>query len=153
MDTVDSKTRSYMMSRVKGKNTKPELIIRKYLHSQGFRFRLHVSNLPGKPDIVLPKYKLCIFIHGCFWHRHDNCKYATVPKTRTTFWINKLEYNKYRDIRVKLQLHGTGWRVFEIWACGLKNIDNNSLSWLPEYIHSDISMLSWPDYLCSDDKQ
>ncbi|WP_038912967.1 very short patch repair endonuclease [Dickeya zeae] len=150
MDIVDKKTRSRMMSGIKGKNTLPELVIRKYLHAQGFRFRLHVNKLPGRPDIVLSKYKLCIFVHGCFWHHHDGCKYATIPKTRTEFWMNKFTLNKQRDIEVKMQLYGMGWRVFELWECGFSRGDNTSLTWLTESICSDVITLNWPDYLCSD---
>lgn len=149
MDIVDRKTRSRMMSGIKAKNTQPELIVRKYLHAQGIRFRLHVGNLPGKPDIVLPKYRLCIFVHGCFWHRHDDCKYATTPKTRTEFWVKKFIYNKQRDIKNKMQLYEVGWRVFELWECGFRD-GSVSLDWLVESIHSDIVTLSWPDYVCDD---
>ncbi|MBN3214409.1 very short patch repair endonuclease [Pectobacterium polaris] len=152
MDVVDRKTRSRMMSGIKGKNTQPELMIRKFLHAQGFRYRLHVSSLPGKPDIVLPRYKLCIFVHGCFWHRHDGCRYATTPKTRPEFWMKKFAENRLRDIRVKMQLRNEEWRVFEIWECGIRNQSTDSINWLPEYIKSDISTLSWPDYICSGDK-
>ncbi|HBH6950367.1 TPA: DNA mismatch endonuclease Vsr [Serratia marcescens] len=151
MDIVDQKTRSKMMSGIKSKNTRPEMFVRRYLHERGFRFRVHVEELPGKPDIVLPKYKLCIFVHGCFWHRHDGCRYATTPSTRPEFWIKKITLNKQRDIRVKMQLLEIGWRVFEIWACGLKKRDASSLSWLSEHINGDILALSWPDYICSGD--
>jgi DNA mismatch endonuclease (patch repair protein) len=151
MDVVDQKTRSRMMSGIKNKNTRPEILVRKYLHEQGFRFRLHVADLPGKPDIVLPKYKLCIFVHGCFWHRHEGCRYATTPATRPEFWAQKLGSNKQRDIRVKMQLLDAGWRVFEIWECGFRKRSDDSLSWLPEFINNDIQTLSWPDYICSGD--
>lgn len=152
MDIVDRKTRSSMMSSIKGKDTQPELIIRRYLHVRGFRYRLHVSSMPGKPDIVMPRYRLCIFIHGCFWHRHDGCKYATTPKTRPKFWMKKFATNRQRDIQVKMRLHAAGWRVFEIWECGFRNRNEDSINWLPEYIRSDIAMLSWPDYVCSGDR-
>lgn len=151
IDIVDQKTRSRMMSGITGRNTHPELVIRKYLHAQGFRFRVHVSRLPGKPDIVLPKYKLCIFVHGCFWHHHDGCSNATTPKTRSEFWMKKFIENRQRDIRVKIQLRDAGWRVFEIWECGLKNQRDDALDWLPECIKSDFSTLNWPDYICSKD--
>ncbi|MFP1789455.1 very short patch repair endonuclease [Lonsdalea quercina] len=151
MDIVDKKTRSYMMSGIKGKNTRPELIVRKYLHAQGFRFRLHVDNLPGRPDIVLPKHGLCIFVHGCFWHRHDRCKYATTPKTRYEFWMKKFIANKQRDIEVKMKLYDAGWRVFELWECGFRD-GGTPLDWLAESICSDIITLNWPDYVCSGDK-
>lgn len=140
-----------MMSGIKNKNTRPEIFVRKYLHAKAFRFRLHVADLPGKPDLVLPKHKLCIFVHGCFWHRHEGCRYATTPATRTEFWTKKLASNKQRDIRVKMQLLDAGWRVFEIWECGLRKKDGDSLSWLPEFINSGVQTLSWPDYVCSGD--
>ncbi|WP_072034487.1 very short patch repair endonuclease [Pectobacterium actinidiae] len=151
MDIVDRRTRSRMMSGIKGKDTQPELFIRKYLHAHGFRFRLHVNSLPGKPDIVLPKHKLCIFVHGCFWHRHDGCRYATTPKTRPGFWIRKLVANKQRDIQVKMLLRDAGWRVFELWECGFRS-GSESLDWLPDYIFGEIATLSWPDYICGGDK-
>ncbi|MEI7194965.1 very short patch repair endonuclease [Pectobacterium versatile] len=151
VDIVDRKTRSRMMSGIKGKNTQPELIVRDYLHAHGFRFRLHVNSLPGKPDIVLLKHKLCIFVHGCFWHRHDGCRYATTPKTRPEFWIKKLVANKQRDIQVKMLLRDAGWRVFELWECGFRS-SSDFLDWLPSYIFGDIATLSWPDYICSGDK-
>ncbi|MFJ5504767.1 very short patch repair endonuclease [Pectobacterium carotovorum] len=151
MDIVDKKTRSRMMSGIKGKNTKPELIVRKYLHAQGFRFRLHVNNLPGRPDIVLPKHRLCIFVHGCFWHHHDGCKYATIPKTRHEFWMKKLIANKQRDIQAKMLLCRTGWRVFELWECGFRD-GSVSIDWLTESIFGDTTTLNWPDYICSGDK-
>lgn len=151
MDRIDKSTRSRIMASVKSKNTQLEIIVRKFLHAQGFRFRLHDSSLPGKPDVVLKKYRLCIFIHGCFWHHHDGCRFATIPKTNVEFWRNKFIKNRRRDIHNKIVLLETGWRVFELWQCGLKNNDK-SLEWLPSYIKSDICKLSWPDYICSNDK-
>jgi len=100
-DVHDQKTRSYNMSRIKGKNTKPEIIVRKFLFANGFRYKLHDTKLPGKPDIVLPKYKTVIFVHGCFWHGHVNCKYYVVPKTKTQWWLDKIGKNIERDIKVK----------------------------------------------------
>ncbi len=92
-------TRSYNMSQIKGKNTKPELLVRQYLHAQGLRYRLHDKTLPGKPDLVLPKYKTVVFVHGCFWHQHKGCRYFVVPKTRTEFWLNKIGRNVANDER------------------------------------------------------
>ncbi|RKQ57832.1 T/G mismatch-specific endonuclease [Vogesella indigofera] len=146
MDVVDRKTRSRMMSGIRGKNTKPEIVVRRYLHAQGFRFRLHVADLPGKPDIVLRKYKLCIFVHGCFWHHHEGCRYATTPKTRTEFWIEKFTTNKQRDAHARMLLLNAGWRVFEIWECGLKKRSDESIGWLSECIRGEVAMLSWPNY-------
>lgn len=108
------------MSRIKGKDTKPEMLVRKFLFAQGFRYRLHVKNLPGKPDIVLPKYKTVIFIHGCFWHGHKGCKYFVVPKTRTEWWVNKIERNKQNDKVSIKDLTKAQWNVITIWECELK---------------------------------
>ncbi|WP_212805475.1 very short patch repair endonuclease [Pseudomonas sp. Eqa60] len=120
MDIVDRATRSRMMAGIKGKNTKPELAVRRFLHAYGYRFRLHRKDLPGKPDIVLPRLKVCIFVHGCFWHRHTDCKYAVLPKTRADFWTKKLDSNVDRDLKVAQELGSAGWRVFTVWECELK---------------------------------
>jgi DNA mismatch endonuclease (patch repair protein) len=112
-----------MMSGIKGKDTKPELIVRKFLHSQGYRFRLHRKDLPGKPDIVLPRLKVCIFVHGCFWHRHASCKYAVMPKSRVDFWTAKFEANIDRDRKALENLDKQGWTVFTVWECELKTPD------------------------------
>ena len=108
------------MSRIRGKNTKPEMLVRKYLFAHGYRYRLHSKNLPGKPDIVLPKYKTVIFVHGCFWHGHKDCKYFVVPKTRTDWWLNKINGNKANDAKKELALKQAGWKVLVIWECQLK---------------------------------
>lgn len=121
VDVVDSATRSRMMSGIKGKNTKPELLVRKYLHSRGLRFRLHAKELPGKPDLVFPKYKAVVFVHGCFWHQHAGCKYATTPSSRVSFWTNKLSENVVRDSYQIAALEGLGWRVFVVWECELQD--------------------------------
>lgn len=120
-DVVDAATRSRMMSGIRGKDTKPELLVRKYLHARGLRFRLHVKNLPGKPDIVCPKYRAAIFVHGCFWHQHDGCKFATMPSSRTDFWTSKLSENVSRDKYQISALEGLNWRVFVVWECELKD--------------------------------
>jgi DNA mismatch endonuclease, patch repair protein len=119
-DVHDKSTRSYNMSRIKGKDTKPEMLIRKFLHAQGFRYRLHVKNLPGKPDIVLPKYKTVIFIHGCFWHGHDRCKYYVIPKTRTEWWVNKINSNIANDEKAIRGLKQDNWKIITVWECQLK---------------------------------
>jgi DNA mismatch endonuclease (patch repair protein) len=111
------------MSRIKSEHTKPELQIRKFLFSKGLRFRLHDKKLPGKPDIVLSKYKTVIFIHGCFWHGHKGCKYYVVPKTRTDWWLNKINTNKLNDNNSLVLLKKNGWHVVTIWECELKNKD------------------------------
>jgi DNA mismatch endonuclease, patch repair protein len=127
MADVHSKAvRSYNMSRIKGKDTKPEMLVRKFLFANGFRYRLHVKTLPGKPDIVLPKYKTVIFIHGCFWHGHDGCKYFVVPKTRTEWWLEKINGNKSHDIKNIETLSSEGWKVVVIWECELKTSQKNS---------------------------
>lgn len=120
VDVHTPETRSYNMSMIKGKNTKPEILVRSFLFKNGFRFRLHVSSLPGKPDIVLPKYKTVIFIHGCFWHGHNRCKYFVIPKTRTEWWTAKIDRNKYLDSVNKVKLKTAGWKVIEIYECQLK---------------------------------
>lgn len=120
-DVHSKETRSYNMSRIRSKDTKPELLVRKFLHKNGFRYRLHVKDMPGKPDIVLPKYKTVIFIHGCFWHGHEGCKYATIPKTRTEWWSNKIGLNARNDIASIEVLKKAGWNYIIIWGCELKN--------------------------------
>lgn len=119
-DVHSKEIRSYNMSRIKGKNTKPEMLVRKFLHANGFRYRVHVKDLPGKPDIVLPKHKTVIFIQGCFWHGHDQCKYYVVPKTKTDWWLNKINGNKTKDIMNIGLLKNAGWQVIEVWECELK---------------------------------
>ncbi|MDR2011122.1 MAG: DNA mismatch endonuclease Vsr [Bacteroidales bacterium] len=119
-DVHSKETRSYNMSRIKGKDTKPEILVRKYLFSQGFRFRLHDKNLPGKPDIILKKYKTVIFVHGCFWHKHEGCRYFVVLKTRTEWWLNKINGNVENDIKKREQLMDSGWKVIVVWECELK---------------------------------
>lgn len=108
------------MSAIRGKNTKPEMIVRRGLWKRGFRYRLNYKRLPGHPDLVLRKYKTCIFINGCFWHGHEGCKYYTVPKTNTEFWVNKVHRNKERDERVKHELNAMGWNCITVWECELK---------------------------------
>jgi len=124
------------MSQIKSKNTKPEMLVRKFLFSKGFRYRLHVKNLPGKPDIVLPKYKTIIFINGCFWHGHDNCKYFVIPKTRTEWWLNKINGNKQKDNENFLILSNSGWKIMIIFECQLKRDKfNNTLNKLLDELH------------------
>ena len=116
-----SEQRSRNMSAIKSKNTKPEITLRKLLHSMGYRFRLHRKDLPGSPDIVLPKYKTVIFVHGCFWHRHENCKYASIPKTRKEFWESKFKANVKRDKEIQEKIKNIGWQSVVIWECEIKN--------------------------------
>lgn len=133
-DVHTKKQRSYNMSRIRSKNTKPEMIVRSWLHKQGYRFRLHDKKLPGKPDIVLKKYKTVIFVNGCFWHGHKNCKYFVVPKTRTKWWLDKINSNIARDKKTKRELKKLGWKVINIWGCKFKikkeKIENFLLTFL-----------------------
>lgn len=128
MDSLTKAKRSWNMAQIKSTNTGPEVRVRSYLHKRGFRFRLHINDLPGKPDIVLPKYKTVIFIHGCFWHHHKGCKYARNPKTNTIFWKLKFETNRKRDIKVKEKLESLGWRVIILWECSIPNIEQEDLN-------------------------
>ena len=120
-DVHDKATRSYNMSQIKGKDTKPEMLVRRFLHANGYRYRLHVKGLPGKPDIVLPKFKTIIFIHGCFWHGHEGCKYATIPKTRAQWWQNKINTNIANDQKAIAALKNDGWKLITLWTCKLKS--------------------------------
>lgn len=130
-DVHDKTTRSFNMSKIRGKNTKPEILVRKFLFSKGFRFRLHVNELPGKPDIVLPKFKVVIFINGCFWHGHHGCMYFVVPKTRTIWWLDKINATIAKDVINCKMLTDCGWKVITIWECELKSLKrNNTLSGL-----------------------
>lgn len=119
-DIHSQKVRSYNMSRIRSKNTKPEMIVRKFLFSHGFRYRLHNKKLIGKPDIVLSKYKAAVFVHGCFWHGHENCKYFKLPSTRQEYWLPKIENNIQRDKDALTALRKLGWKVFTVWECELK---------------------------------
>jgi len=121
MDVHDKKTRSYNMSKIKGKNTKPEALVRKYLFSKGFRFRINDRRYPGHPDIVLPKYKTCVFVNGCFWHLHEGCKYFVWPKTNIEFWHKKITGNAERDNKNHAELISSGWKVIIVWECELKS--------------------------------
>ncbi|MBS1730110.1 MAG: DNA mismatch endonuclease Vsr [Bacteroidetes bacterium] len=119
-DVHSREVRSYNMSRIRGKDTKPELLVRKFLFANGLRYRLYNKKLPGKADIILPRFKTVIFVHGCFWHGHDNCKYFVVPKTRTEFWLDKIEGNKKRDKENIAHLKNNGWNVLTVYECELR---------------------------------
>ena len=119
-DKLTPEKRSWNMSQIKGKDTKIEVEVRKYLFSKGYRFRKNDKRYPGKPDIVLPKYHVAIFVHGCFWHRHEGCKDATTPKTRTEFWLEKFDKNVKNDQIKQEKLRELGWKVIVIWECELK---------------------------------
>lgn len=120
MDVFDKEKRHQVMAAIRAKNTKPEIIVRKYLFSRGFRYRLYHKRLPGHPDLVMRKYRTCIFVNGCFWHGHDNCKAFKMPKTNTDFWRNKIERNKRRDKDGLMLLAEMGWHTIVIWECQLK---------------------------------
>jgi DNA mismatch endonuclease (patch repair protein) len=122
VDTLTKEHRSWNMSRIKSRDTNPEKTVRSLLHNLGFRFRIHRKDLPGKPDIVLPRYKTVIFVHGCFWHRHKGCKYAYTPKSRIDFWQKKFAENQQRDKRAKQKLQKLGWRVVTVWECETKHM-------------------------------
>ena len=136
MADVHSKSqRSYNMSQIKGKNTKPEILVRKFLFSKGFRYRVNDKRLHGKPDIVLPKYKTVIFVNGCFWHGHKGCKYFVVPKTRTAWWLAKIEKNRANETKNFSFLKKAGWRVIRIWGCDLKRKPDKTLKALLRRFH------------------
>lgn len=120
VDVVDRETRSRMMANIRGRDTKPEMLVRRMLHRAGYRYRLHDRQMPGRPDIVLPRHRVAIFVHGCFWHRHSGCRLCTTPATRAEFWRDKFEANVERDQRNSASLVTSGWRVATIWECALK---------------------------------
>ena len=127
------------MSRIRAKNTKPEKIVRSTIHRMGYRFSLHNKGLPGKPDITLPKYKTVIFVHGCFWHRHENCKYSTTPKSNVDFWTNKFEDNIKRDQSNYEALRKIGWKVVVIWECEVKDSEKLPIILKEKLPHRDLS--------------
>ena len=121
MDKLSAERRSWNMSRIRASNTRPELAVRSFLHRAGFRFRLHRTDLPGKPDIVLPRHHVAVFVHGCFWHRHSGCKFSYTPKTRLDFWRQKFDGNLRRDKKSQEMLTLLGWKVFVVWECETQN--------------------------------
>lgn len=128
-------TRSQMMARIRSADTKPELVLRKALHAIGYRFRLHVRSLPGRPDIVMRKHRCAIFVHGCFWHGHQGCRNFRIPKTRREFWSAKIESNRERDMRSVEALLGTGWRVLVVWECATRSFQvDNLVSIIAEWL-------------------
>ena len=136
-DTLSQTQRHKCMSSIQGKNTKPDILVRKGLHARGFRFRLHNKKLPGSPDIVLPKYGVVIMVNGCFWHGHKGCRYATKPKTNVEFWEAKIARNRHRDEVTEAHLHALGWHVITIWECELRGAASatSRLDALAEEIH------------------
>ena len=138
MDKITPEQRHYTMSRIRGKDTKPEILVRKYLFSEGFRFRKNDKRYPGHPDIVLPKYKTVVFVNGCFWHGHKGCKYYTVPKTNTEFWVAKVRRNQERDRADAEALEAMGWTVITVWECQL---DRNSIEITLKNLVEDLKAL------------
>jgi len=136
-DIVSIETRSRMMSSIRARDTKPEMLVRRYLHALGFRYRLSPREVPGRPDLLLPKYRAAIFVHGCFWHGHEKCRFATIPSTRTEFWQEKISANKARDAAVVDKLHEMGWRVGVVWECALRSKRQEALTRLAEFIDSE----------------
>lgn len=149
-DIVDKSTRSRMMAAIQSKNTRPEILLRRILHRAGFRYRLHQQQLPGTPDLVLPRYRTVIFVHGCYWHRHPRCRLAYTPKTRPEFWLQKFAGNVARDQRDTDALLSAGWRVIIVWECGLRVVakGDKSLDWLFEELRGPLPevaiRIEWP---------
>lgn len=142
-DIVDKQTRSRMMAGIGGKDTKPELALRRTMHARGFRYRLHAKNLPGRPDIVLPKYMAVVFVHGCFWHRHTDCRYTTDPSTRPDYWRSKFDANIERDQAVQFKLASSGWRVAKVWECALRKPEmvETAANLLTSWLRSDAAVI------------
>ncbi|MDF3089932.1 MULTISPECIES: very short patch repair endonuclease [Burkholderia cepacia complex] len=129
--------RSRMMSSIRGKNTRPERMLRSIMFAKGFRYRLHVRDLPGSPDLVLPKHRAAIFVHGCFWHRHEGCRYTTIPKANAEFWKQKFESNVDRDTRHVAMLRDLDWRVAIVWECSLKHAPQDTARIVEEWLHGE----------------
>jgi DNA mismatch endonuclease (patch repair protein) len=140
-DRISPEKRSWNMSRVRNADTSIEVKVRKWLFHEGFRFRKNVKTLPGKPDVVLPKYKAVIFIHGCFWHRHPNCKRATTPETREDFWITKFNRNICNDQKHILELNQLGWKVIVLWECEINKNFDETVQMLKTQIRSEVETL------------
>ena len=146
VDIVDKETRSRMMAAIRGNNTKPEMALRKALHARGFRYRLHGKGINGKPDLVLRKFNIVIFVHGCFWHQHSGCRYSSIPSSNRDFWLNKLNSNVAREQAVVKELLESGWRIATVWECSLKtqNDVDISVEKLAEWLKSSNSVLEIP---------
>ena len=127
-DIVDAATRSRMMAGIRGKDTRPELLLRRALHRRGLRYRLHGRKLPGRPDLVFPRFRAVLFVHGCFWHRHEGCRYATTPATRTEFWQAKFDANVARDVRNQNDLVQADWRLGIVWECTIRKGENHAIA-------------------------
>lgn len=146
VDIVSEAVRSRMMAGIRGADTKPEVVVRRFLHSKGFRFRLHVRSLPGSPDLVLAKYRLVIFVHGCFWHRHAGCRFSTTPDKNFEKWQSKFDQNTKRDKRVLEEFSTLGWRVMVIWECAIRTASlRSTLTSLPDLITDmNLRIIEWP---------
>jgi len=146
MDIVPPHIRSRMMASIRGANTGPERLVRSLLHAAGFRFRLHLSGLPGRPDIVLPKHNLAVFVHGCFWHRHAGCRFAYRPESNAAFWNAKLNANRFRDRRNLRALRKLGWRTLVVWECHIRNAKDleHFSQQLAQIIQSDVGEAELP---------
>lgn len=137
-DSLSKEKRSWNMSRIRGKDTGIEIMVRTFLFSKGFRYRKNVGTLPGKPDIVLQKYKTVLFIHGCYWHRHPGCKYAYNPKSNVEFWEKKFSENVANDEKVRIQLENDGWTVITLWECDIKRRFDSTMEELIQQLHSKV---------------
>ncbi|ATD67514.1 very short patch repair endonuclease [Luteimonas chenhongjianii] len=135
-DIVSPEVRSRMMASIKGKDTKPEMLVRQYLHGRGFRYSLSSKRLPGKPDLTLSRHNVVVLVHGCYWHGHQGCRYATTPTTRAEFWRGKIMANRERDARVLSELRARGWRTSVVWECALKQSAEPALGRLEQFILS-----------------
>lgn len=139
VDVVDPATRSRMMAGIRGKNTSPEMMLRRKLHAAGLRYRLHSSKVPGSPDIVMAGRRIVIFVHGCFWHRHGGCHWCSTPASNADFWKAKFARNQARDIEVFALLHNAGWRIATVWECGLRPaFVDEAVEALLDWIRSDM---------------
>jgi DNA mismatch endonuclease, patch repair protein len=145
VDIVDSATRSRMMANIRGKDTKPELLLRKAMHARGFRFRLHDKRLPGSPDLIFPRYGAVVFVHGCFWHRHEGCRFATTPATRPDFWAEKFQANVARDRKYEAVLLAANWRVAIVWECDVKRFVDNAADSLANWLKTEQSTTTGSD--------
>jgi DNA mismatch endonuclease (patch repair protein) len=145
-DTVAPEVRSRMMAGIRGRDTKPEMLVRSFLHRSGLRFRLHAARLPGRPDLVFPRFRSVLFVNGCFWHRHAGCRFASTPSSNPAFWLKKFNDNIERDRASIEKLVAMGWRVLIVWECGLRQRDvQQSLAWLPSEIREGSTpVLEWP---------
>lgn len=125
------------MSSIRARNTKPEMLVRRHLHGLGFRYRLSPRDVPGRPDLVLPRHRVAILVHGCFWHGHRGCRFATVPSTKTEFWMTKFATNRSRDAAVEEKLLALGWRIAVVWECALRSSQSNTLQRVADFVVSD----------------